>query len=184
MFNMKKVTYNGLAFEPFITREQIAGRIKELATAIKRDCKGKTPLFLCVLNGAFLFASDLFRAVDMDAEIAFVRLKSYDGTSTSGVVNEVMGLSEDITDRVVVVIEDIIDTGNTMKRLVDDYLIPKQPAAIKIATLLFKPEALNCDIKPDYVGFEISPKFIIGFGLDINGMARNLPDIYIQSDEK
>lgn len=184
MFNMKKVTYNGLTFEPYITREQIATRINEIATEIKRDCDGKIPLFLCVLNGAFPFATDLFRAVDMDAEIAFIRLKSYDGTATTGVVKEVMGLTEDIKDRVVIVIEDIVDTGRTMKRLVEDYLTPKQPAVIKVATLLFKPDSLQCDVQLDYVGFEISSKFIIGFGLDIDGMARNLPDIYIQSDEK
>ena len=167
MFNMKKVTYNGLTFEPYITREQIATRINEIATEIKRDCDGRIPLFLCVLNGAFPFATDLFRAVDMDAEIAFIRLKSYDGTATTGVVKE-----------------DIVDTGRTMKRLVEDYLTPKQPAMIKVATLLFKPDSLQCDVQLDYVGFEISSKFIIGFGLDVDGMARNLPDIYIQSDEK
>lgn len=180
---MKKVTYNGLTFEPYIKKEQIDARIKEIAEAIKRDCEGKRPLFLCVLNGAFPFASDLFRAVDMDAEISFIRLKSYEGTDTTGVVKEVLGLNEDIKDRVVIVIEDIIDTGNTITRLVNDYLKPKQPEMLKIATLLFKPESLQCDVKPDYVGFEISPKFIVGFGLDIDGLARNLNDIYVLCDD-
>ena len=132
-----------------------------------------------MLNGAFPFASDLFRACeDIDAEIAFIRLKSYEGTGSTGQVKEVLGLSENIEGRTIIVIEDIVDTGNTIVRLLDT-LAPKKPAEIKVATLLFKPEALEHDIKPDYVGFSIPKKFIIGFGLDLNGLARNLNDIYI-----
>lgn len=180
---MKQVTYNGLTFEPYIEREAIDKRIKELAGVIKRDCEGKLPLFLCVLNGAFPFASDLFRAFDTDAEISFIRLKSYEGTGSTGVVKEVIGLNEEIKGRTVIVVEDIVDTGNTIKRLVET-LKEKEPGEIKIATLLFKPEALQCDIKPDYVGFSIPSKFIIGFGLDLDGLARNLPDIYVLKEEK
>lgn len=176
---MKQVTYNGLTFVPYIEKEKIAARVAELAGDIKRDMgEGTVPLFICVLNGAFPFASDLFRAVDGDAEITFIRLKSYEGMGTTGVIKQVMGLSEDIKNRRVVIVEDIIDTGNTMKRLVDD-LKKMEPADVKIATLLFKPESLQCAIKPDYVGFEIPSKFIIGYGLDLDGMARNLPDIYV-----
>ena len=179
---MKQVTYNGLTFEPYIERETIQARIKELAKVITEEFKGKKPLFLCVLNGAFSFASELFLNVETDAEISFIRLKSYEGTSTSGVVKEVMGLTEDISGRQVIVIEDIVDTGNTIKRLVSD-LQAKNPESVKIATLLFKPESLQCDVRPDYVGFSIPPKFIIGYGLDLDGLARNLQDIYVLKEQ-
>lgn len=134
-----------------------------------------------MLNGAFPFASDLFRNINIDAEIAFIRLKSYEGTTTTGLPKEVLGLSDDIKGRTVIVVEDIIDTGHTMHNLLNT-LREKEPAEIKIATLLFKPESLVRNIKPDYVGFEIPNKFIIGFGLDIDGHARNLNDIYILKD--
>ena len=175
---MKRVTYNGLEFEPYITRDMIASRVGELARQITQDCEGRMPLFLCVLNGAAPFASELFLNVETDAEITFIRLKSYEGTSSTGTVKEVMGLTEDIAGRPVIVVEDIVDTGNTIRRLVDD-LEAKNPAQVKIATLLFKPESLRCDVTPDYVGFAIPPKFIIGYGLDLDGLARNLKDIYV-----
>lgn len=175
---MKQVTYNGLTFEPYITRERIQARIEELAREITAEFAGKKPLFLCVLNGAAPFASELFLNVETDAEITFIRLKSYEGTSSTGTVKEVMGLTEDIAGRPVIVVEDIVDTGNTIRRLVDD-LEARNPAQVKIATLLFKPESLRCDVIPDYVGFAIPPKFIIGYGLDLDGLARNLKDIYV-----
>ena len=175
---MKQVTYNGLTFEPYITRERIQARIEELAREITAEVAGKKPLFLCVLNGAAPFASELFLNVETDAEITFIRLKSYEGTSSTGTVKEVMGLTEDIAGRPVIVVEDIVDTGNTIRRLVDD-LEARNPAQVKIATLLFKPESLRCDVTPDYVGFAIPPKFIIGYGLDLDGLARNLKDIYV-----
>lgn len=175
---MEKVTYNGLTFVPYIRNEKIQDRIKELGKTITEETRGKRPLFLVVLNGAFPFASDLFRAVDTDAEITFVRLKSYEGTSTTGNVRKLMGLTEDLKGRDVIVVEDIVDTGHTIARLLDE-LRALEPASLKVATLLFKPESLQCDVKPDYVGFSIPPKFIIGFGLDLDGLARNLPDIYV-----
>ncbi|MDE7410842.1 MAG: hypoxanthine phosphoribosyltransferase [Paramuribaculum sp.] len=180
---MKQVTYKGLNFVPYLENAKIQERIDQLAERITQDCKNTRPLFLCVLNGAFPFAADLFRKVQLpDAEISFIRLKSYEGTSSTGVVKEVLGLNDDIEGRTVIVIEDIVDTGKTIANLVAD-LRKKNPLDVKIATLLFKPQSLQTDIKPDYVGFEIPSDFIIGFGLDIDGLARNLPDIWVVSEE-
>lgn len=175
---MDKVTYNGLTFKPFITYEQISSRIAEIGRQITEEFRGQNPLLICVLNGAFPFAADLFRAIDTDAEITFVRFKSYEGTSTTGQVKQLMGLSEEIAGRPVIVVEDIVDTGHTICGLLET-LREKKPAELKVATLLFKPESLVCDVTPDYVGFNISPEFIIGFGLDLDGKARNLRDIYV-----
>ena len=177
-----EVTYRGLTFEPYITNEQIEARVAELGREITRDCADKMPLFICVLNGAFAFASSLFMNFAGDAEIAFIRLQSYEGTSSTGVVKEVLGLSKSIEGRTVIIVEDIVDTGNTIHRLITD-LSAKHPAEIKVATLLFKPEALQLPVKPDYVGFQIPQKFIIGYGLDLDGLARNLKDIYVVKNE-
>lgn len=174
----EEVTYDGLTFVPYISRERIDARIAELGKEITREYTDKMPLFICVLNGAFPFASDLFRAFDGDGEITFIRLKSYEGTGSTGVVKEIMGLSNDIKDRHVIIVEDIVDTGNTIHKLIED-LRAKQPASLRVATLLYKPEAVEKPVNPDYVGFEIPQKFIIGFGLDLDGKARNLNDIYV-----
>lgn len=180
---MRRVTYKGLDFVPYIEKEKIEQRIEQLARQIEADSKVDNPLFLCVLNGAFPFASDLFRAVNLHgSEIAFIRLKSYEGTGSTGKIKEIFGLEEDITGRTVIVVEDIVDTGRTISRLVDD-LKKRNPAEVKIASLLYKPESDEVGIRPDYVGFEIPSRFIIGFGLDLDGLARNLSDIWVL-DEK
>lgn len=177
---MKQKCYQGMTFRPYINNSQIQSRVQELAAAIKTDCAGVTPLFICVLNGAAPFAIDLFRACeDIDAELTFMRFKSYEGTGSTGDVKQIMGLSENLEGRHIVLIEDIIDTGNTRVSLLAE-LRRHKPASIRIATLLFKPEALeHPELHADYVGFEIPKKFIIGYGLDIDGLARNLQDIYI-----
>lgn len=174
----QKVTYKGLTFRPFISAEEIRARVAQIARAVSDDCREGTPLIVCVLNGAFPFASDLFRQLDIDAEITFIRLRSYEGTSSTGVVKEVVGLTEDISGRDVVIVEDIIDTGRTIARLVED-LRKRNPASVRVASLLYKPDTCCAGVAPDYVGFTIPPKFIIGYGLDIDGLARNLPDIWV-----
>lgn len=179
---MKQICYKGLKFEPYIENQTIKNRIKELGAQITKDCQGTVPLFVCVLNGAFPFAADLIREVGIDAEIAFIRLKSYEGTGSTGQVKEVLGLTDNLEGRTVIVVEDIVDTGRTIHKLTAD-LMKQNPAQLKIATLLFKPQALQCDVNPDYVGFEIPSKFIIGFGLDLDGIARNLPDIWVLSED-
>lgn len=181
---MKQKCYQGMKFRPYIERSRIDARVAELAKEITTNYSGRRPLFVCVLNGAAPFAIDLFRACeDIEAEITFIRLKSYEGTSSTGTVKQMMGLGENLEGRDVILVEDIIDTGNTMVKLLSQ-LHALNPASVCIATLLFKPEALqHSEIKPDYVGFEIPKKFIIGYGLDIDGLARNLNDIYVLDED-
>ena len=175
---MEEITYQGLTFEPYIRREEIAKQVHRLAQEIKQDYEGKVPLFLCILNGAFIFAADLFRACDLhDAEIAFIRFKSYDGMSSTGEVKQIMGIAEDITGRDILIVEDIIDSGITAAQLRKE-LAKHNPKSVRMVSLLFKPEALTVGNAPEYVGFEIPSKFILGYGLDLDGLARNLPDIY------
>lgn len=179
---MGEVTYQDLTFVPYIKREEIAKQVNRLAQEIQRDYYQKNVLFLCVLNGAFIFAADLFRACDLhDAEIEFIRYKSYQGTQSTGKVKKITGLYTDIKDRNVLIIEDIIDSGRTAVQLRAD-LEKLNPKSVKFASLLFKPESLTEGTAPEYVGFNIPPDFILGYGLDIDELARNLPDIYVKKD--
>ncbi len=173
------ITVNGLVFEPYLTRDMIAKEVKRVAGEIRRDLQGKKPIFLCVLNGAFMFAADLLREVGLEeAYIRFVRYASYSGTQSTGEVKQLMGLDTDVEGRDVVIIEDIVDTGRTARKMVDD-LMARNPASIRFATLLHKPESSVNGFEPDYVAFSIPPKFILGYGLDLDGLGRNLPDIYV-----
>lgn len=179
-----KVVVNGLTFEPFLVKEEIERQVERVAQEIKNDCGDSEPVFLCVLNGAFVFASDLFRACNIPgSEIDFIRYKSYEGMATTGTVRQVLGLETDLTGRTVIIVEDIVDTGITAKELITA-IKKKNPKSVKFATLLFKPESLRTDAKPDYVGFEIPSKFIIGYGLDVDEKARALKDIYVLSEDK
>jgi hypoxanthine phosphoribosyltransferase len=174
---MRETKIHDKTFREMLTEEVIAGRIKELALQINAELSGKDVVFIGILNGAFLFAADLFRHIDFPARISFVKLASYKGTSSSGTIKELIGWNEDIKNKTIVVIEDIVDTGNTLERIVGELVI-RNAAEIKIAALLYKPDAYNKNISLDYVGFEIPNDFVVGFGLDYDGLGRNLPSVY------
>lgn len=176
---MKKVvSIKDKEFELFIEEQQITENIQRIAKQINTDLAGKNPIFLAVLNGAFMFAGELMKEVDIPSEITFVRLASYQGTSSTNIVQQILGINEDITGRHVVIVEDIVDSGNTMVALVAQ-LKEMHPADVKIATLLFKPDAFKQNLHLDYVALEIPSDFIVGYGLDYDGYGRNLRDIYI-----
>ncbi len=166
-----------LKFKPFLTAEQIHLRVEALGAAIRNDLEDKAPLFIGVLDGAFIFAADLIRAADIPCEIAFVKLNSYSGTTSSGSVKETIGLNKPVEGRHVVIIEDIVDTGRTLKAFTE-LLQQKQPASLSIASLLLKPDALQFPLPVDYLGFKIPDKFVVGYGLDYEGGGRELKGIY------
>jgi hypoxanthine phosphoribosyltransferase len=174
---MKEIRILDKKFREMITEKVIVERIDVLAKQMNTDLAGKDVVFLGILNGAFLFAADLFRRIDGEARISFVKLASYEGTSSSGFIKELIGWNEDIKNKTVIVVEDIVDTGNTLERVVDELVIRKA-AEIRIATLLYKPAAYTKNIALDYVGFEIPNDFVVGYGLDYDGYGRNLPSVY------
>ncbi|MBR4963470.1 MAG: hypoxanthine phosphoribosyltransferase [Muribaculaceae bacterium] len=164
-------------FSLYISKEQIRERVKEVAAEIEKDLKDKNPLFLVILNGSFVFGADLLREMNFPCEITFIRMSSYEGTSTTGEVKQVIGLRESIEGRTVVVVEDIIDTGYTMKEMLR-ILTEKNPEDIYVTSLFVKPDNLKVDVKIDYRCFDIDNDFIVGYGLDYDHYGRNLPDIY------
>jgi hypoxanthine phosphoribosyltransferase len=164
-------------FERNIPYERIHEAVVSMADAIYADHKDSDPLFLCVLNGCFMLAGDLFKEYKGACQISFIKLSSYSGTTTTGEVKSVIGLNEDIRDRHVIILEDIIDSGITVSHLVKD-LAAYAPKSLQVATLLLKPDAVREDVKPDYVGMDIPNDFIVGYGLDYDGYGRNLKDIY------
>jgi hypoxanthine phosphoribosyltransferase len=173
----KSVQLHDKKFAPHISATEIDKAVTSIASAINTDLADKNPLFVCVLNGVFLFAADLLRKIETPCEVSFIKVSSYEGTSSTGEVKTQIGLKEDIKGRTIVLVEDIIDSGNTIAKLLP-LLEAEKPAAIKIATLLFKPSAFKKDFKIDYIGMEIPNDFVVGYGLDYNGLGRNLPEIY------
>ncbi len=174
---MESVIVHDKEFVKFIDAQKIDATVTTLAERINKDMKGKNPLFLVVLNGAFIFAADLFKKLTIPCEISFVKLSSYIGTQSNHVVRELIGLDELVTYRTVVILEDIIDTGLTMG-VTTEKLRKLEAKEVKIATLLFKPDAFQMSYEIDYVGMTIPNDFIIGYGLDYNRHGRNLPHIY------
>ncbi|WP_025762657.1 hypoxanthine phosphoribosyltransferase [Dyadobacter tibetensis] len=175
------VTILDKTFGPFLSQAIIEERIGEMAAQINEDYHGKTPIFIVVLNGAFLFASELLKRLDLSCEVSFVRFASYENTQSSGNVREILGLQENLSGRDVVVIEDIVDTGLTMNQLLNQ-LRPSNPKSLAVATLLHKPEALKAPVSLEYAGFEIENRFVVGYGLDYDGLGRNLNAIYVLQD--
>ena len=171
------ITVRDRHFRISIPDEQIAQRVNAVAAAISKDLEGEKPLFLAVLNGSFVFAADLLRGMTVPCEISFVKLASYQGTMSTGNVKEVLGINEDLSGRHVIIVEDIVETGTTMKRMIES-LGTRNPASVEICTLLFKPERLKEELDIRYVAFEIPNDFIIGYGLDYDQQARGLRDIY------
>ncbi len=164
-------------FKPYISEKAIRDKVVELAAALDHDYKDKNPIFIAILNGAFIFAADLFKSLTIDAEISFIKLASYKGMKSSGQVITAIGLDIEIFDRHVVILEDIVDTGKTLNEFLPQ-LWHQQPASLKIVALLHKPDATVYPLKVDYTGFEIPDKFVVGYGLDYNGRGRNTASIY------
>ena len=175
---MATIDIKDKTFETLIPEEEILRRVKAVADKMSNDLKGKKPLLLGVLNGSFIFAADLMRMLTIESEISFVKMASYEGTASTGNVKKLMGLNEDIEGRTVVIVEDIVDSGLTMERMLE-YLKDFKPAEVHICTLLLKPENLKRDLNIEYVAMEIPNDFIVGYGLDYDGLGRNLRDIYV-----
>jgi hypoxanthine phosphoribosyltransferase len=173
----KVITIKDKQFDLFIEQAVIEQEIKRVADQMNAELEGRNPIFLVVLNGAFMFAAELMKRFSVPCEITFIRLASYQGTTSAQQVEEVFGLNENIEGRLVVIVEDIVDSGNTMSSLLKE-LKHYKPAEVKIATLLFKPAALTQKLHLDYVALEIPNDFIVGYGLDYDGYGRNLNDIY------
>ena len=174
---MSTIQVHDKYFVPFLSENEIQQKIKDLATELDKDYGGKRPLFIAILNGSFMFAADIFKYIRIDAEICFIKLASYKGTKSTGHVITAIGLDTDITNRHVVIVEDIIDTGKTLNQFLPQ-ITNQQPASLKIAVLLHKPEATVYPIHIDYCCFSIPNKFVVGYGLDYDGLGRNINEIY------
>lgn len=164
-------------FIPYITAAQIEEQVNRVASEINKDYENKKPLFIAILNGAFIFAADLFKKINVESEICFIKLASYKGVKSTGKVITAIGLDAELYGRDVIIIEDIVDTGKTLSQFLPQ-LEHHHPSSLKIATLLHKPDAMVYPIKIDYLGFTIPNKFVLGYGLDYDGLGRNIKEIY------
>ncbi|MBR2647241.1 MAG: hypoxanthine phosphoribosyltransferase [Sediminibacterium sp.] len=173
----KEITLFDKTFEPYLTESEIQEKIKQLAAELDSYYADKKPLFIAILNGSFMFAADLFKQLTIEAEICFIKLASYKGTKSTGHVITAIGLDTDITNRHIVILEDIIDTGKTLHEFLPQ-VHNQQPASLKVAVLLHKPEAKKFDVPIDYSCFTIPNRFVLGYGLDYDGYGRNLKEIY------
>ena len=174
---MDTVKIKDKSFRVSIPEAEIKQRVKALAEQMSKDLEGKNPIFLGVLNGSFIFAADLMREMTVPCEISFVKLASYQGTTSTGKVREVLGINENLSGRTVVIVEDIVESGQTMKQMIES-LGTRNPESVRICTLFFKPEKLKEDLNLDYVAFSIPDDFIVGYGLDYDGLGRELKDVY------
>lgn len=179
---MDPIKIHDKKFKISYPESEILERVKAVADRIDKDMAGKNPLFLAVLNGSFIFAADLMRMITIPCEISFVKLASYQGTMSTGKIKEVIGINEDISGRTVIIVEDIVESGLTMKRMIDS-LGTRNPESVHICTLLLKPEKLTVDLNIEYAAMEIPNDFIVGYGLDYNQQGRNLRDIYTLVEE-
>lgn len=175
---MKEIVVHDKVFVPYLPAQQIDEAIARMAEQMTRDLEGKDPLFVCIMNGAFMFASDLLKHMPGNEEVVFARYSSYQGTQSTFELKEIMPVTTSLEGRIVVVLEDLIDTGYTMQCVKENFLA-KGAKEVRIATMLIKPDALKCNIKADYVGLPIDNRFIVGRGLDYNDRGRSLNDIYI-----
>jgi hypoxanthine phosphoribosyltransferase len=178
---MSTLTIHDKIFKPYISEEDIREEVKGIAARLDNDYRGRNPIFIAVLNGAFIFAADLFKSLTIDAEISFIKLASYKGMKSSGQVITAIGLDVELFNRHVVILEDIVDTGKTLHEFLPQ-LWHQQPASLKVAALLHKPAAKVYPLNVDYLGFEIPDKFVVGYGLDFNGLGRNTAAIYQLSE--
>lgn len=174
---MPAIRLHDKTFETYLSEQEIQEKINIIAGQINRDYEGRQPLFIAILNGSFMFAADLFRRLTIDAEICFIKLASYRGMKSSGNVITAIGLDQDLFGREVIIVEDIVDTGKTLNEFLPK-LDHQQPKSLKIVALLHKPEATQFQLKIDYLGFSIPNKFVVGYGLDYDGLGRNLKEIY------
>ena len=179
---MDKIRIVDKEFRLLVSCDKIQESIDRMAHQMNADMKGRNVIFLGILNGAFMFVSDLIRRIDLECQVSFLKLATYEGSSSSGSIKRLIGLDEDISGKTVVILEDIIDTGFTIGSILKQ-LKGYGPGDIKIAALLFKPDKFDRDSKPDYIGIEIPNDFIAGYGLDYKGYGRNLKDIYVMIDE-